>query len=91
MSSVNGVNSTYADTAATSSASNAASKDREVSSSDFMTLLVTQLQYQDPTDPVDNQQFVAQLATFNSLDQLVSINSNVTKLAESTDTGSSSS
>ena len=49
--------------------------------SDFLKLLVTQLQNQDPMNPVDNQQFIAQLATFSSLEQLISINQGVTKLA----------
>ena len=49
--------------------------------SDFLKLLVAQLQNQDPTNPLQNQEFVAQLATFSSLEQLVSINKNVTTLA----------
>ncbi len=40
---------------------------------EFLTLLTAQLQYQNPLDPMDNTQFVAQLATFSSLDQLIAI------------------
>ena len=40
----------------------------------FLKLLIVQLQNQDPLDPLDNQEFIEQLATFNSLDQLISIN-----------------
>jgi flagellar basal-body rod modification protein FlgD len=36
----------------------------------FLRLLVTQLQNQDPTNPVSNEQFVAQLAQFSQLEQL---------------------
>jgi flagellar basal-body rod modification protein FlgD len=34
----------------------------------FLNLLVTQLRNQDPLDPVDNGQFISQLATFQSLE-----------------------
>ena len=37
----------------------------------FLTLLTTQLSNQDPTEPVKNEDFVAQLAQFSSLEQLV--------------------
>ena len=53
----------------------------EIGKEQFLRLLVTQLQNQDPMNPVDNQQFIAQLATFSSLEQLMSINQAVTKLA----------
>jgi Flagellar hook capping protein len=38
--------------------------------SDFLKLLVTQLQNQDPLKPVDNQEFIAQTAQFSQLDQM---------------------
>jgi len=34
---------------------------------DFLKLLTTQLQHQDPTDPVDNSEMLAQMAQFTSL------------------------
>jgi flagellar basal-body rod modification protein FlgD len=42
---------------------------------DFLQLLVTQLQNQDPLNPADATEFTAQLATFSSLEQLQNINS----------------
>ena len=46
----------------------------------FMTLLVAQLKNQDPLAPQDGAQFVAQLAQFNSLDQLVGIRQSIDQL-----------
>ena len=43
----------------------------------FMKLLVSQLQNQDPMSPVANEDFVAQLATFSSLEQLEGLNQNM--------------
>lgn len=40
----------------------------------FMSLLVTQIQNQDPFSPMDNQQFISQLTQFTSLEQLQKIN-----------------
>ena len=47
----------------------------------FMTLLVAQLQNQDPLNPMDSTGFTAQLAQFSSLEQLQNINSNLGDLS----------
>jgi flagellar basal-body rod modification protein FlgD len=52
-----------------------------VTQDEFLMLLTTQLQYQDPLNPMDNTEFTAQLATFNSLDQLISINAKLDAVA----------
>jgi flagellar basal-body rod modification protein FlgD len=46
----------------------------------FMTLLVAQLKNQDPLAPQDGTEFVAQLAQFNSLDQLIGIRQSIEQL-----------
>ena len=46
----------------------------------FLTLLVEQLKHQDPLNPADSTAFVAQLAQFNSLEQLMSINERIGQL-----------
>lgn len=51
--------------------------EKTVTQDDFLKLLIAQLQNQDPLQPMDNQQFAAQLATFNSLGQLISINEKI--------------
>jgi flagellar basal-body rod modification protein FlgD len=43
----------------------------------FMDLLVAQLKNQDPLDPASNEEFVGQLATFSSLEQLENVNDNI--------------
>lgn len=46
----------------------------ELGKEDFLMLLVTQIQYQDPLDPADNTEFVAQLAQFSALEQMSNLN-----------------
>ena len=67
-------------TAATTADSS--SRANSLGSDAFLKLLVTQLQNQDPTSPQSNTEFVAQLATFSSLEQLTSINKAVTSMAQ---------
>ncbi len=53
---------------------------------DFLTLLVAQLQNQDPLNPDDPTEFTAQLAQYSSLEQLVNLNESVEALAASNET-----
>ncbi|OGQ94845.1 MAG: hypothetical protein A2521_11255 [Deltaproteobacteria bacterium RIFOXYD12_FULL_57_12] len=50
---------------------------------DFLKLLVTQLQHQDPLNPADPAEFTAQLSQFSSLEQLFSVNDNLTRMLSS--------
>lgn len=44
---------------------------------EFMELLTVQLRHQDPLDPMNNQEMIAQLAQFSSLEQLENMNANL--------------
>lgn len=50
---------------------------------DFLTLLVAQLENQDPLDPQDNAEFIAQMAQFSSLEQQITTNDNLASLLSS--------
>jgi flagellar basal-body rod modification protein FlgD len=52
----------------------------EVDKDAFMKLLVTQLQNQDPMNPTANEDFIAQLATFSSLEELEQMNGNLSAM-----------
>jgi len=47
---------------------------------DFLKILLTQLTYQDPLKPMDNQEFMAQMAQFTSLEQTQQLNSKIETL-----------
>jgi flagellar basal-body rod modification protein FlgD len=46
---------------------------------DFLKLLITQLRYQDPLEPMKGTEFATQLAQFSSVEQLANINTNLTQ------------
>lgn len=47
----------------------------------FLKLLVSQLRFQDPSEPVDNEQFLGQMAQFTGVEQMVKLNTAMEKLA----------
>lgn len=53
----------------------------------FLTLLVTQLQNQDPLEPLDANQFTSQLVQFASVEQQISQNANLEKLLAAQNSG----
>lgn len=72
-----------AGTVASSQTTSTGVQQQKITTQDFMTLLTTQLQNQDPTNPVDPTQFVTQLAQFTTLDQVTQINGLLQELVQS--------
>jgi len=82
---VSGVNSasTYVPTASgTESSTDKASADLNYDS--FLKLLVAQMKNQDPTEPMDSTQQIAQLATFSQVEQTIKTNTNLESLLQRT-------
>lgn len=52
---------------------------------DFLTLLVTQLKTQDPTKPMDDKEFMGQMAQFTSLKQMSSVAENMNRFTKEFD------
>jgi flagellar basal-body rod modification protein FlgD len=61
-------------TSAATTASSGAAASATVDFQNFLRLLTAQLRYQDPLAPLDATQFVSQLASFSTVEQLVSAN-----------------
>jgi flagellar basal-body rod modification protein FlgD len=49
----------------------------------FMKLLITELRYQDPTRPMEDREFIAQMAQFSTLEQMSNMNKEITGLLKS--------
>lgn len=76
-------------TSSTSSTSGSSSTDStstthktSLDQSDFLTIMLAQLQYQDPNDPMDDKEMAAQLVQYSSLEMLTNINENLTTLVD---------
>lgn len=54
---------------------------QQLGKDEFLTLLIAQLSHQDPTNPMDNTEFVAQMAQFSSLEQMHNMSNGFEKIA----------
>jgi flagellar basal-body rod modification protein FlgD len=88
ISSIAASGATQSPSAAASSSANAttpaASSTPTLSYNSFISILVAELQHQDPTQPMDPSQMVSQLATISQVGQSVQTNTNLSSLLTST-------
>jgi flagellar basal-body rod modification protein FlgD len=78
VSGVNGNNNAAQTNSSQDASNNSPDSSLQSIESTFLTLLVQELQNQDPTAPMDSTQMVGQMISLNQLDQLASINQVVT-------------
>jgi flagellar basal-body rod modification protein FlgD len=67
-------------TSGASSAASASGTTQTLGYDQFLTLLVAEMKYQDPTQPMDPTQTVSQLASFSSVEQAVKTNATLTSI-----------
>ncbi|MBP1763166.1 MAG: flgD [Firmicutes bacterium] len=70
MSTITSSNSVAQSTASSNQTATSNVQNQSLGKNDFLNLLVTQLRYQDPTKPMDDTQFISQMAQFSSLEQM---------------------
>ena len=73
---INPVSNSYSTTTSTTPRNTSA----ELGEDAFLSLLVTQLQYQDPLNPMDNTEYISQLAQFSALEQMTNVSEGVNSL-----------
>jgi len=59
----------------------------ELDKDDFLEILITQLTHQDPTEPMKDKEFIAQMAQFSSLEQITNMAGEFGKLSRSLESG----
>ena len=84
-SNINMLNTINVDGVTYNAAAYEASKAKEAPTNDldknaFLKLLITQLENQDPLDPQENSEFVAEMAQFSSLEQMTNMNTSLDKI-----------
>jgi flagellar basal-body rod modification protein FlgD len=79
-----------AGSSSSTSTSSSSTASAAISANDFLTLLVTELKNQDPTEASDPNEYVNQMVAVNSLEQLININTTLTDDSSGTTTSTTS-
>jgi flagellar basal-body rod modification protein FlgD len=74
-------------TSGTGTASTTKTGTQTLGKDDFLKLLVTQLQHQDPLKPMDDTQFMSQMAQFSTLEQMTNMGDEIERMSFSGQVG----
>jgi flagellar basal-body rod modification protein FlgD len=80
---ISSVSSSYVSAATTTASTTSTTATSGLSTSDFLQLIVAQLQNQNPLDPTDTTEFMNQLVSYASYDQQQTMNTNLSQLVTS--------
>lgn len=69
-------------TAGTATTAGTSSSNGTISETDFLQLFTTQLQDQDPLNPMDSDQLTSELAQFSEVEAMTNVNSQMTNLLQ---------
>ncbi|MCR4430509.1 MAG: flagellar hook capping protein [Tepidanaerobacteraceae bacterium] len=75
------VNSNYYTAASSASSTSGNKGSSSLGRDEFLKLLTTELKYQNPLDPMDSTEYIAQLAQFSSLEQMQNLNTQMASLS----------
>jgi flagellar basal-body rod modification protein FlgD len=87
---VTGANAVAAGTTGGTISTSSSTSQGAIGQEDFFKLLITQLQYQDPMQPMEDKDFLAQMAQFNSLQQLETVSKSMDTLLSVSQLGQAS-
>lgn len=76
-----GIQSYAASSSSSSSSTSSENLDNQLDKDAFLSLLITQLQNQNPLEPMDNTEYIAQLAQFSSLEQMQQVSQKLDQVA----------
>lgn len=85
--STDAISSSTATSSSSSSSSSTSSSTSSLDENAFLQLMVTEMENQDPTNPMDDTQYASQLAQYSSLEQMTQVNTNLKSLTSAVSSG----